>query len=360
MTIRERMMCAYRGESQDHPALGIYARYLPHGEIEREVRNLGMGVIEYVPLTTQIGPPWHMLPGFLSPMPGVDLKSEYRWVNGKVRERRTFSCESGSVFTDIGGSKGAGSEHISSYYLKTPEDYAMMKDIVEKTVLSSNTALFESTRQRLGEDGVVMGRMDRTPYQKLLLELAGAEPFLMTLYTDPDPVEELLEALSKRFREQIERMAEGPSEIIWLPDNVTVDMTPPEAFRKYHLPLYQYCVKCAHQTGKRVVAHFDGKIRPLMDVIRETGVDVIESVSEESIGGDLGYFGAKESFPDQEILPNFPANLAYESDEVIRDYLKNLREKTAGKPFMLQISEDLPDGSWTRMIPLIAREFLQA
>ena len=81
-----------------------------------------MGVIEYVPLTTQIGPPWHMLPGFLSPMPGVDLKSEYRWVNGKVRERRTFSCESGSVFTDIGGSKvimsaltGAESKGVSGF-----------------------------------------------------------------------------------------------------------------------------------------------------------------------------------------------------------------------------------------------------
>jgi len=355
MTIRERMLAAYRGEKQDQHALGIYARYLPHGEIERQVRNLGLGIIEYVPLTTQIGPPWHMLPGFLSEVPGVKLTSNYTWKNGKVQEERTYTGETGSVSTTIGSDKGAGSEHISSYYIQDLDDYVVMKEIVEKAVLRPNIGLYKATKERLGEDGVVMGRMDRTPYQKLLLELAGAETFLVDLALDPEPVEELMEAIGKRFKEQVEMMAESDAEVIWMPDNITVDMTSPKAFRKYHLDYYQYCVKCAHQAGKVVAAHFDGKIKPLIPLIQESGIDIVESVSEERIGGDLGYFGAQEALPDKVILPNFPANLSYESDDAVRTYIREMREKVGDRSFMLQISEDLPDGTWTRMIPLIAQ-----
>lgn len=355
MTIRERMLAAYRGEKQDKPALGIYARYLPHGEIERQVRNQGLGIIEYVPLTTQIGPPWHMLPGFLSEVPGVKLTSNYSWSGGKVREERTYTGETGAISTLIGSDKGAGSEHISSYYIKDLDDYLVMKEIVEKAVLKPNTELYRTTKERLGEDGVVMGRMDRTPYQKLLLELAGAETFLVDLALDPEPVEELMEAIGKRFKEQVEMMAESDAEVIWLPDNITVDMTSPKAFRKYHLEYYQYCVKCAHQAGKRVAAHFDGKLRPLIPLIQESGIDIVESVSEARIGGDMGYWEAQQALPDKVILPNFPANLSYESDEAVRDYIHELRTKMGENSFMLQISEDLPDGTWIRMIPLIAQ-----
>ncbi|MCI8597840.1 MAG: hypothetical protein HFJ10_05285 [Lachnospiraceae bacterium] len=355
MTIRERMLSAYRGKAQDRPALGIYARYLPHGAIERQVRNLGLGIIEYVPITSQIGPPWHMLPGFLSEIPGVELQSRYHWVKGNLREIRTFSSEKGSVFTEIGSSKGAGSEHIGSYYIKSLEDYKSMKELVEKAILHPNTELYLNTAERLGEDGVVMGRMDRTPYQKLLLELAGAQQFLVDLYTEPEIVEELMEALGKRYKEQVDIMAESPAEIIWMPDNVTVDMTPPKAFRKYLLEYYQYCVTCAHEAGKLVAAHFDGKIRPLISEIKESGIDIIESVSEPRIGGDMGYWEAQETFQEQVVLPNFPANLSYESDEAIHAYFTDLREKVGERPFMLQISEDLPDGTWQRMIPLITK-----
>ena len=73
----------------------------------------------------------------------------------------------GSVYADVGESKGGGSEHISHYYIQTPEDYRTMKYIVENIELSSNEEIFRKRMEDLGEDGVVLGRLDRTPYQKL-------------------------------------------------------------------------------------------------------------------------------------------------------------------------------------------------
>ena len=355
MTMRERMLGVYHGKVQDTPVVGIYSRYLPRGAVERAVRNSGLGIIDYIPLTSQAGPPWHMLPGFLSQVQDCEMTSRYHWDGGHMRERRTYETPVGTVWSDIGKSKGAGSEHISAYYIKAVDDYRVMKHIVENAVLTSNNEMFCQAEEALGDDGVIMGRMDRTPYQKLLLELAGGERFLTDLYDDPEPVEELMDAMAVRYREQVNRAMESAASIIWIPDNVTVDMTPPRYFEKYLLDLYKYCVQCAHQAGKIVVAHFDGKVKPLVPLIRQAGMDVLESVSSPVIGGDMTYGQWREAFPDKVILPNFPSNLCTAPDEEIIATIGQLKQEAAGMPFMLQISEDLAEGTWRRVIPLVTR-----
>jgi hypothetical protein len=254
---------------------------------------------------------------------------------------------------EIGKSAGTGSEHIARHYIQQTDDYRVMEYIVRNTVLTPNTELFRRTAHDLGEDGVVMGRMDRTPYQKLLIELVGAERFLTDLLIENEIVEELLETMGKRYREQVDRAMESDAEIIWIPDNVTVEMTPPENYEKYLMPLYQYCVKCARESGKLVVAHYDGKIRPLSRYINEIGFDAIESVSDPMISGDMSFLEAVNTFSGKAILPNFPSNLSLSPAETIRDYIEKLKEQARGIPLMLQISEDLHDNSYERVIPII-------
>lgn len=60
---------------------------------------------------------------------------------------------------------------------------------------------------------------------------------------------------------------DSSAEILWMPENVTVDMTPPSQFEKYHLGAYQKYTNWAHQSGKTVIAHFDGKVKPLLGTI---------------------------------------------------------------------------------------------
>ena len=68
MTTRERMMACYRREKVDHPACAIYTRYLPRGEMERAVRDEGMGVIDYGPALAHAG--WISLRGKGREYPG--------------------------------------------------------------------------------------------------------------------------------------------------------------------------------------------------------------------------------------------------------------------------------------------------
>jgi hypothetical protein len=139
-----------------------------------------------------------------------------------------------------------------------------------------------------------------------------------------------------------------------MPDNVTQDMTPPNNFKQYLLPYYQKYTHLAHQAGKTVAAHYDGKYKALAAMMNESGIDVIESVSDPCIGGDLTYLESAGLFPGKVVLPNFPANLALKPKEVIENYVRAIRADAADRPFMLQVSEDLDESAYHRVLPILA------
>ena len=351
------MMCCYRNQRADAHTMGIYTRYLKRGDMEREVRQQGLGIIDYVALTTQIGPPWHLIPEFVSQVKDTKISIEYFWEYGRKVERRKYETPVGTVYADVGQDLGDGSEHISHYYIQSPEDYRTMKYIVENAVIGSNEGLCRARRDDLGEDGVVIGRVDRTPYQKLMLELVGGEQFLMDLYEEPEAVEELMDAMYRRLDEEMKLAMDSEIEVIWMPENVTFDMTPPSAFRKYHLEAYQRYTKWAHEAGKVVIAHFDGKVKVLKDLLLQSGLDGLESLSNPTIGGDSTFEELCDMFPNMALLPNFPANMAHADQSEIDAYVSYLMETAEkhNRSLMLQVSEDLPPKAYRECLPKIAK-----
>lgn len=357
MSIRERMLAAYRNQVPDRIPVCIYTRYLPRGATERRVRNMGLGIVDYHPVVTLLAPPWHILPGYLSEVEGADFDVRYRWEHGKRIERRTYTTPVGAVYQDVSQDPaGTGSEHIHKRYLTTREDYPTMQYIVEHTVFHRNEDAIRAKVADLGEDGVVLGRMDRSPYQKILIELADTEEFLLGLHSDPEPALALMEAMDRKMDEMFALALDSDIDVIWQPDNVTADLTPPKAFAQYVLPFYQKHAPQVREAGKAYIVHLDGRIRALRDLLNQVEFDAIESLSFPEIGGDLTLGEARAAFPGKAILPNFPSNRCQDSEEAIEAYLHALLDEAGtGTPFMLQISEDLSMDQWQRVLPIISQ-----
>lgn len=356
ITMRERMLAVYRNQSPDRSPVSIYTRYLPRGSTEREIRNIGLGIIDYQPVVSLLAPPWHILPGYLSEVKGAEFDIQYRFAYGEITQRRTYKTPVGTIYQDVSRYIGAGSEHISKYYITCAEDYRVMQYLVENTVFRGNESAIRQRTEDLGQDGVVLGRVDRCPHQKILIELAGAQQFLIDLYTRPEPALELMDAMDRRMDEAFEMIVESDVEVIWQPDNITSDLTPPDAFEKYCLPYYRKHGRQAREAGKPYIVHMDGKVKALKHLINQADFDAIESLSFPEIGGDMTLPEARDAFPSKVILPNFPANLCSKSDTEIEAFLDALlTEAGTETPFMLQISEDLPEGEWHRVLPIICR-----
>ena len=356
MTVAERMLEVYNNRYPGSVPLGIYTRYLPRSAVEREVRNLGMGIIDYYPAATMIGPPWHFYEGYLSEVKNTELRVRHVWRNGKRTERREWETPVGTISGEIEfDPAGAGSEHILKRYITEPEDYKIMEYIVENTVVRSNESAIRRRMEELDGDGVLLGRMDRSPYQKCLIEFAGPERFLVDLFSEPELVMPLLAALDGKIDEQFRIAVESEVPVLWQPDNVTSDMTPPKPFAEYCVPFYKKHQGEAAKSGKPYVVHIDGKVKVLEEEIRDAGFDVLESVSVPDMGGDVEIREAQEIFPDTVVLPNFPSNWSGLDDEALFRRVTGILESfESDRAVMLQISEDVPADQWQRIFPVIA------
>jgi hypothetical protein len=357
-TVRERMMKVYRNQVPDRSPVAIYARYLPRGSSERVVRNLGLGIIDYYPIVSMLAPPWHTHSGYLSQVQGADLDITFTWENGQAVEIRTYHTPLGSLTQRTRKDPAYASDWIDKFYISRMEDYKIMQYLVENTLFRSNRQGFQARQQDLGDDGVLLARVDRSPFQKLLIELAGPERFLVDLQIEPEPVLELLGALDRRMDEVFARVCESEAEVIWQPDNISCDMTPPALFEKFCLPYYSKHSQRLHERQKVFLVHMDGRLRAIKKLIAQCPIDGIESFSLPVIGGDLTLAEAQTAWPGKVVLPNFPSSLATQDDGAITAFLEEvLGNFGSHAPSMLQVSEDIPPGTWQHLLPLICKQF---
>jgi len=358
MTIHERMMAVYRKQLPDQIPLAIYNTYLPRGSCERMLREMGLGIIDHYPLISFLAPPWHTHPGFISEVKGADLSISFSWEEGQRVEIRTYKTPVGTISQRIKKDPAYGSDWRSKHYITSLQDYKTVQYLIEHTQFKRNEGSIRSKIKDLGRDGVVWGRMDRSPYQKLLIELAGPERFLVDLQTNPEPVTELLEVMQNRMDDAFELILDSQVEVVWQPDNITADMTPPAMFQKYCVPFYEKRAKQLKDLNKPYIIHMDGRLKSLKDLIAACPFDVVESFSFAEVGGDLPLPEARSAWPGKVILPNFPSSLCNQSDEKIVSFLnKMLDEVGTGAPFMLQISEDVPLDQWQRVFTILCRFF---
>jgi uroporphyrinogen-III decarboxylase len=355
MNIAERIMMVLRGGTPDRLPVGIYSRYHRSGGVERAARNLGLGILDFEPPVSLMAPPWHLHAGYVSEVKGAEFEIKLTWEHGEQVEWRSYRTPVGSISQRIIRDPSYGSDWISAHYIKGLQDYRVMKYIVENTVFFSRPGAIEQKVKDLGGDGIVLGRVDRLPFQKLLIELAGPERLFIDLAEDPGPVEELLEAMNARQEEQFAMALQSPAEVIWQPDNVTADMTHPRYFNKYLAPHYRRFGEVCRAAGKVYAVHMDGKLSALRQPIAEMPVDVIESFSLAEVGGDIAIPDAVAAWPGKVLCPNFPSSLSGKTSGEIEEYVHGVINAFAGHPFMLQVSEDIPLDSYERVLPALCR-----
>ena len=191
MTIRQRMMQVYRKQAPDRWPVAIYARYLPRGSTEQLARNLGLGIIDYYPVASMLAPPWHTHSGYLSEVKGADLNIAFTWENGQAVEIRTYRTPLGSLTQRTRKDPAYGSDWIDKFYISSLEDYKVMQYLVENTVFRSNRREFQARQQDLAEDGVLLGRVDRSPFQ-IMLQVSEDIP--------PGTWQNLLPLICRQFR----------------------------------------------------------------------------------------------------------------------------------------------------------------
>jgi uroporphyrinogen decarboxylase len=115
--------------------------------------------------------------------------------------------------------------------------------------------------------------------------------WMITLATEPDYVDALLEKLTDLWLENLKRFVAAVGDrvqIIQICDDFGMQDSPflsPKMFRELIMPHYQRGTRWIHEhTDMKVLLHSDGALRPLMPSIIEMGVDILNPVQTSAVG----------------------------------------------------------------------------
>ncbi len=209
---------------------------------------------------------WDLVP---PDRPGV-TETELRTPVGRLRLSQELLPE---------GVASGTAPYLKQHLIKESADYATALWIIERAEFVPGYGRVAAEEEALGEDGYVVPLLHRIPFQQVLLEYLGEAPLFYALHDERPAVERLLRALDEQLREILARLAALEVPYVEFPDNLHGAMTNPKLFGRYCLEPYRRYTEVLHRQGKRVGSHTDGDIGVLLGLLRESGLDVCESIS---------------------------------------------------------------------------------
>ena len=119
--------------------------------------------------------------------------------------------------------------------------------------------------------------------------LRGYSELLIDLIANPELVHGITKVVSDYYCTLARLAIEAGADAIVFGDDWAFNNAPlmsPAHFRKFILPYFRRAVQTVKKAGGYVIKHTDGDIWPLMDMIVESGIDVIHPIQPEAM--DLG------------------------------------------------------------------------
>jgi len=383
MNTREHMLAAVRGDSTPHllfaPRLDLwYPARLARGDMPSQYKDLSMQEISAKEGWT----PYRIMPDFLdlkSPEDlthrGLGLVSNRMYVCGyefggnvefeiepqdeglRIRYHSPF----GSIQVEHGlpeqqRKNGGTYPLITSNAIDNLDDYRVVSYIFEHLRPIPDYGPFEEFEQQVGPDTLCFaaGCMAASPMHLILRDFIDPTQFYLHYQDHPEKIRELADSMEGYFRRLIEVVARSPAQGVVWGANFDDMLTYPAFFKKEILPWLQYACDRFHNAGKLVASHTDGENKGLMDLIKDSGIDLADSVcpfpmSKVGIGEYYRRWGDRIA-----ILGGIPQDFLL-ADSTTVDELNGYMEQffsdiAPGRRFIVGIADAVPpDADFDRL-----------
>jgi methylmalonyl-CoA mutase cobalamin-binding domain/chain len=177
-----------------------------------------------------------------------------------------------------GASLGWTQEHI----IKKPRDYAAVGHIFENIEVFGQYETAKQYMDEVGDDGVVAAggaSLAASPMHHIQKEFLDPTRFYYEYNDHPNEMRRLAESVAVYFEKVLKVIGDSPAEVVLWGANYDDMLTYPPYFEKEILPWLRKVSDYLGSRGKLVATHTDGENFGLMDLIRDSGVHVAESVT---------------------------------------------------------------------------------
>lgn len=282
--------------------------------------------------------------------PGFELLQSESIQGGKVRRDIRLVTDHGELHEWYLG------EWRQEHFIKTPEDYRIMRRALEGVNVIADDQPFLKSEAALGDGGITVGQLmglgsGRTPLMVLQIDWVGLEQFSMDLADALPEAMELMEAMAEIKLDEIRQAVKTPATQIKLWENLSIETVGHVHYRRHLAPLYRKILEITDAANKKILVHYDGKLRVITEDIAALGFDGIDSFTEAP-EGDVTVREARLAWPEKFLWINPNLNLYRLPEKDLVEHVQRLVNDAGRRRCCLMISEDVPQ-NWQTSVPIV-------
>jgi len=342
MTMRQRMMAVLQGRPTDRvPFVQYSGLAAPNEQVWQHLGRDRIGILQW----TSIHRVDH---------PNCRFEHQDLHRDGQRIRRTTLHTPEGSLTEERAFESAYGSSSIRRHFVQEPADYHVLLAYLRDGSVSDNYKAYNELDAQLGDDGLPLPAIERTPYQQLWVQWAGIANLSIHLAECPDKVAEVIHEMTARARRIFQIAARSPAPFIDFPDNITAPTIGPTRFARYCVPLYNELAAMLAERKALVFVHMDGDLRPLWDPIAASRIGGIDSFPPAP-DNDTTVAQARALWPAMRLWVNFPSSVHLAPAAGVRAMAERILEEDgrSGR-LQIQISENVPADSWRTSFAAIA------
>jgi hypothetical protein len=340
MTMRDRILAVIQGRPHDQVPFVIYDGLLPVHEVQAHLGRESVGLLRWSAVHRVLHPHCRF----------QELDYE---VDGTRWRRTWLHTPAGSLYEERAFEPVYDSSSIRKHYIEQPDDYPIFWSFLDDCKIVPDYGRYDSDQAELGELGLPLVAVERTPYQQLWVQWVGLNHLGHHLADCPDHVAHTVALLEKRARRIFEIVRQSPAPFVDFPDNITAPAIGPRRFRQYCVPLYNELADLMAERQVPVYVHMDGNLKPLWQDIAASRILGLDSFAPAP-DNDTTVAEAVALWPEKRLWVNFPSSVHLRPAAQVRQEAENILQ-AAGHTgrLQIQISENVPLFAWRTSLPAI-------
>lgn len=338
-SIREKLMASLAGEPVKSPVYVVYDLFVNRWKLDWDrLWSLGLGRINHASLL------------------------DYEFPHLEIQEKKIE--KEGHIHRDVRWITDRGELHEwyidfwrQEYFVKKPQDYLILARAFSDVKVKPVNKYYEESEALLGDKGITFGQLgdipakSRSPFQRVQVDFAGLEQFSIDVAMEQPELMELLDVLTAFKLEEFRQAVKTKAPIIKLWENLSIDTMGPRLFRKHLVSFYEKVFEILKGSDKKIVTHYDGKLKCIAEDIASLQIDGIDSLTPPP-EGNMTIAEARQAWPKKFFWLHPTLSWFGLGLEELKANIRQMVRDAGPTRFCLEISEDCPP-NWQETIPAV-------
>lgn len=212
----------------------------------------------------------------------------------RITERRDSPTRMRRIETPLGVLEeewrylpGSYSEAPVRHLVRSPRDLPALRWFYEHARFAPDYELAARRREQVGEMGIVLVYLPRSPFMQLTVVDAGIDAVVECAVDAPGELEQTIAAMRRAHDAAADIAVACPADAAMIPENLSSEVVGKDYFHRYVEDYQRHWVGRIRQAGKTSFVHMDGSLRGLLREVAAVGFDVLEALTPAPVG-DLG------------------------------------------------------------------------